>query len=433
VSYFGSTMPFPTLRPERLFALVLFFLWSGCTGVSRVNDADELDRGPTVILVSLDGVRWDYFEKYDAPYLDMLAADGVRAERLTPVFPTTTFPNHYSVVTGLYPENHGIISNNIYDPDIDGRFSLSNQDAIVDPRWWEGEPLWVTAEKQRQIAATYFWPGSEAPIQDVRPTYWRKYDGRIPGEERVSQVLDWLDLPSDQRPSLITLYFSETDGAGHRHGPDSPEVADALRAVDAHVGLLVDGLRQREILDDVDIIVMSDHGMAATSEDRVIIIDAFFDPGSANIVDFGPAIMMYPPDHVDQDSLVGALDAHPQVDAYTKENIPDRFHIADHRRTPPIMALADEGWTFSTRERYDESPARYNGGSHGYDNDLESMGGIFIARGPSFRRGATVGPFENIHIYEMVCSILGLEPAANDGSLNAVADILAFTSADAQP
>jgi predicted AlkP superfamily pyrophosphatase or phosphodiesterase len=136
---------------------------------------------------------------------------------------------------------------------------------------------------------------------------------------------------------------------------------------------------------------------------------------------------------MDQDSLVEVLDAHPQVDAYTKEDIPDRFHIADHRRTPPIMAVADEGWTFSTRERYVENPARYNGGSHGYDNALESMGGIFIARGPSFRRGATVGPFESIHIYEMVCRILGLEPAANDGNLNAVADILAFTSADAQP
>jgi len=426
-------MPLSALRPERLFALVLFFLWGGCTGASRENAAGELDRRPTVILVSLDGLRWDYLEKYDAPHLALLAEEGVRAERLTPVFPTKTFPNHYSVVTGLYAENHGIISNNIYDPDIDGRFSLSNQEAIVDPRWWEGEPLWVTAEKQGQVAATYFWPGSEAPIQDTRPTHWRTYDGRVPGEERVHQVLDWLDLPSEARPSLITLYFSEIDGAGHRHGPDAPEVAYALLAVDAHIGLLVDGLRKRDMLDDADIIVMSDHGMAPTSEDRVIIIDEFFDPGAANIVELSPVMMMYPPDHVDKDSLVRALDAHARVDAYTKEDIPARFHIAGHRRTPPIMAVADEGWTFSTRERYEENPARFNGGSHGYDNGLESMAGIFIARGPSFRRGATVGPFESIHIYEMACSILGLEPAANDGSLNAVADILAFTSAHARP
>lgn len=419
-----------TFHLERLvilaFPLLLgvLILGSGCSGIDRQEPAVNRDPASTVILVSLDGVRWDYLEKYDAPHLEALAAGGVRAERLTPVFPTKTFPNHYSVATGLYAENHGIISNTIFDPGIDGLFSLGNRDAIVDGRWWEGEPLWVTAEKQGQTAATYFWPGSEAPIQNVRPTYWREYDGRIPGEERVDHVLAWLDLPVNERPTFITLYFSETDGAGHRHGPDSPEVAAALYEMDGHVGRLIEGLRTRGLFDEVNVVVTSDHGMTATSKDRVIILDDFFQPEAAHVVDFGPALMMYPPEGVDQDSLIRALDRHPRVAAYAKSDIPERYHIARHHRTPPILAVADDGWSFSTKDRFLDNPSRYDGGAHGYDNALESMGGMFIASGPAFRRGVTTEPFLSIHIYEMVCAILGLEPAPNDGSLESVAEVL---------
>lgn len=430
-----------TFPPERLVILAfpvllgvlilsVLILGSGCSGIDREDPAAARDRASTVILLSLDGVRWDYLDKYDAPHLEALAAEGVRAERLTPVFPTKTFPTHYSIVTGLYAENHGIISNTIFDPDIDDRFSLSNREAIVDGRWWEGEPLWVTAEKQGQTAATYFWPGSEAPIQHVRPTYWREYDGRIPGEDRVDHVLAWLDLPVGERPTFITLYFSETDGAGHRHGPDSPEVAAALLEVDGYVGRLIDGLRTRGILGEVNVVVTSDHGMTATSEERVIILDDFFEPDAAHIVDFGPALMMYPPDGVDKDSLVQALDLHPRVSAYEKSKIPERYHIAGHHRTPPILAVADDGWSFSTRERFLDEPSRYNGGAHGYDNALESMGGLFIASGPAFRRGVTTEPLLSVHIYEMVCVILGLDPVPNDGSLESVADVLIPELAD---
>ncbi len=384
----------------------------------------EVDLRPTVILISLDGVRWDFLEKYDAPHLVSLASSGVRAERLTPVFPTKTFPNHYSTVTGLFAENHGVISNTMYDPVMDASFSLSNREAIADQRWWGGEPLWVTAEKQGQVAATYFWPGSEAAIQDMRPTYWFEYDGRTPGEARVDQVFEWLELPATERPTFITLYFSDVDGAGHRHGPDAPEVAEALAGVDSLVGRLVNGLARRGLQEDVNLIVTSDHGMAETSPDRIIIVDDFFDPEAAHIVDLGPILMMYPPAGVDEDSLAGALDGHDHLVAYAKARIPERFHVADHPRTPPILAIADEGWILSTRRRYEENPSRFNGGTHGYDNALESMGGIFIAGGPAFRSGYVTEPFLNIHIYELVCEILGLAPAQNDGRLEAVDDML---------
>lgn len=417
------------LQTARIALFLAFVLLGGCTlstGCSSAPEkrAPEPALAPTVVLISLDGVRWDFPEMYAAPNLRALAGDGVRAKRLTPVFPTKTFPNHYSTVTGLYVENHGIISNTMYDPVMDARFSLSNREAIADERWWEGEPLWVTAEKQGQIAATYFWPGSEAAIQNVRPTYWLEYDGRIPGEERVDQVLAWLDLPVTERPTFITLYFSDVDGAGHRHGTDAREVSVALADVDALVGRLLDGLKARGLEDDVNVIITSDHGMAETSQDRVIIVDDFFDPETAHVVDYNPTLMMYPPEGVDEDSLVRALDAHEHLVAYTKERIPERFHLADHRRTPRILAIADEGWSITTRERYQIDPARYDGGAHGYDNELESMGGIFIARGPAFRKGYISEPFLTIHVYELVCAILGLDPAPNDGQLEAVDDLL---------
>lgn len=430
-----------------------FFLLasSGCVGIEREDTPDRRDRisadqlgaaaeatvrdsaqASTVILLSLDGVRWDYLNKYEAPHLEAFAAEGVLAERLIPVFPTKTFPNHYSVVTGLYAENHGIISNSIVDPEIEGTFSLSNREVILDPRWWQGEPLWVTAEKQGLTAATYFWPGSEVAIQNVRPTHWREYDGRIAGEERVDQVLAWLDLPESRRPSFITLYFSEVDGAGHRHGPDAPEVAEAMKNVDGYFGRLMEGLRAREIDDEVNVIVTSDHGMTTTSEDRVILLDSLIDVEAARIVDFGPALMMYPPTNSDLDSVVSALDAHPRVSAYRKEAIPDRYRIAGHSRTPPILAVADEGWSFSTRQRFDENPSRFNGGAHGYDHELESMGGIFAARGPAFRSGFNVPPLMSVHIYELVCEILGLKPAPNDGNLESVAELLVSSPSASQ-
>lgn len=418
--------PHSSFRTPPFFAVALLVglaLLAGCSN-GRSPQPSEPKLAPTVILVSLDGVRWDYLDLYEAPNLQALAAEGVRARRLTPVFPTKTFPNHYSTVTGLYAENHGIVSNTMYDPEFDAGFSLSNREAIADARWWGGEPLWVTAEKQGQIAATFFWPGSETAVQGVRPTYWFEYDGRIPGAQRVDQVLDWLELPSAERPTFITLYFSDVDGAGHRHGPNAPEVAAAVAHVDSLMGILVDGLTERGLRDRVNVIVTSDHGMVETSEDRVIIIDDFFDPDDAHIVDHSPVLMMYPPEGRDAGSVVAALDAHPHVVAYTKEDIPARLHIANHRRTPPILALADEGWEFSARERYVENPSRFNGGAHGYDNALESMGGIFIAQGPAFKRGIVTDPFINIHVYELVAEILGLDAAPNDGDLDAVDHLL---------
>lgn len=408
----------PALRPAVFFAALLFFL-AGC-GTPAPGIATQAgpgnERAPTLILVSLDGVRWDYPARYDTPNLDRIARRGLRAEALVPVFPTKTFPNHYSQVTGLYPENHGVVGNMMYDPEMDASFSLSNRAAVEDARWWGGEPLWVTAEKQGLTAATYFWPGSEAAIQGVRPTHWRSYDGSVPAEERVEQVLEWLDLPPKERPAFITLYFSLVDTEGHRHGPDAPETAAAVRRADAYLGRLLNGLERRGLLDQTHLLVTSDHGMADTSPERVVFLDDYVDLDDLEIVTYTPVFTAYPkPGRMD--SVLAALQEVPRLSVYRKENVPERLRFSNHPRIPPIVGLMDEGWSLAaTRARFEKNPQRYAGGDHGYDHGLRSMHGIFYAQGPAFEAGQVVAPLSSVHLYALMAKILGLRPAPNDGN-----------------
>jgi len=402
-------------------AAVLLTILQGCA-VSQPRAA--VTPAP-VVLVSLDAFRWDFFEKTETPNFDALVARGVRAEHLIPVFPTKTFPNHYSIATGLYADRHGIVANNMYDPVLDARFSLSDRSAVTDGRWWGGEPIWVTVEKQGLVAAAFFFPGTEAAIQGVRPTYWRDYDGRIPNEDRVAQVLAWLDLPPDERPSLITLYFVDVDDATHRYGTDAPETLAAIRTVDRMIGLLVAGLEQRGIASTTNLVVVSDHGMANTSPDRVIFLDDYLRLDEVEVVDWNPVAAIRPLNAGDVDRIYGLLEAaHPHLRVYRKDEIPARWHYRDHRRIQPILAVADEGWSITSHPYFDLQPERMHGANHGYDNALPSMGAMFVAAGPAFREGAMTAAFEAIHVYALLCHILGLTPAPNDGSLDAVLGVL---------
>jgi predicted AlkP superfamily pyrophosphatase or phosphodiesterase len=378
-----------------------------------------------VVLVSLDAFRWDFMAKTETPNLDALAARGVQAERLIPVFPTKTFPNHYSIATGLYAEHHGIVANNMFDPVFDARFSLSDRSAVTDGRWWDGEPIWVTAERQGQVAAAFFFPGTEAAIHGVRPTYWRDYDGGVPNEDRVAQVLQWLDLPPAERPSLITTYFVDVDDATHRYGTDAPETLAAIRTVDRMIGLLVSGLEQRGIAASTNLVVVSDHGMANTASDRVIFLDDYLRLDEVDVVDVNPVAAIRPLTPGDEDRIYGLLaTAHPHLRVYKRDEIPARWHYRDHRRIQPVLAVADEGWSISSHPYVDSQPERMDGANHGYDNALLSMGAVFVAAGPAFREGVIAAPFEAIHVYALLCRILGLTPAPNDGNLDAVIGML---------
>ena len=381
---------------------------------------------PRVLLISLDGFRADYVDRPYAVNLRALAARGVRAERMIPAFPSKTFPNHYTIVTGLTPEHHGIVANVMKDPVL-GTFRISDTIAVRDSRWWGGEPIWVTAEKQGRRAASYFWPGSEAEIGGVRPSWFTAYEHTRPNSVRVTQVLDWLALPSDSAPAIITLYFSDTDDAGHKYGPLAPQTDSAIARVDSAVGAIASGIVQLGLSDVVDIIVVADHGMTEVSRDRVIVLDDYLDVSSVDVVDWTP-VGAIQPRAGDEERVYRALkDKHPHLQVYRKGEVPARFHFNENPRITPIILVADEGWTITDRaqlERQRRSGASGNAGAHGYDPELPSMGAVFIAAGPGIARGVVLPPFRNVHVYSLMTELLGFRPAKNDGSIDSVRRVL---------
>ena len=371
---------------------------------------------PAIVLVSLDGFRPDYLGRGDSPTLDSLAAVGVRAEWMEPSFPSKTFPNHYTIVTGLRPDHHGIVANNIRDTLL-GRFSMGNRDAVRDARWWGGEPIWVTLAKAGGIAAPIFWPGSEAPIGGAMPAIWATFDDGTSLAERVDGVLALLDRPEADRPRFLTLYTSAVDHAGHEHGPASAEVHEAVGVADRMVARLTAGLQARGLADHVNLIVVSDHGMAPTSVDRLILLDELVDLDDIVVHDWGP-VGMYQPLPGKADEVYRALHGrHPALEVFRREELPSRLAFGTNARIPEIIAIASEGWRITTRRQAGDFRP---GGDHGYDNALPSMRALFLASGPGFRRGITVPGFANIHVYPLMVELLGLEPAPNDGSLDSV-------------
>ncbi len=399
-------------------------LWICMAQASACGGRPIPKTGPTVILVSFDGFRWDYPEKTETPNLDLLEAEGVRAEGLIPVFPSKTFPNHYTLVTGLYAEHHGIVANNMLDPSTGARFSLGDRSQVEDGRWWGGEPIWVTLAKQGRKSGTLFWPGSEAEIQGYRPTYWSRFDGSVSYDQRVARALSWLDLPDRDRPAFVSLYFSATDHAGHDHGPDSDEAMEAIRRLDATLGKLLEGLRIRGLFDSVNVIVVSDHGMATCDPERVVFLDDCVQLGRANVIDWNPVAAMRPADRDLEAVYRGLVNCNPHLRVYRKQEIPERFHYRDNPRIPPIVALADEGWVIESRDHFEKSGRKVALGNHGYDNQLKSMWGVFFARGPAFPRGKRFGPLPNVDVYSLMTRILGVQPAPNDGDPQVVDAIL---------
>jgi predicted AlkP superfamily pyrophosphatase or phosphodiesterase len=375
-----------------------------------------------VILISLDGFRADYLERPVAPRLRALAARGVRAERMISVFPSKTFPNHYSVVTGLTAEHHGIVANVMRDSVL-GRFTTRDTVAQSESRWWGGEPIWVTAELQGVRAASISWPGSEAAIKGVRPTWWQRYWHEEPAASKIGKVLRLLQLPADSAPGLITLYFHDVDTDSHDYGPDAPETDAAIARVDSAVGALEDGIARLGLRDQVTLIIVSDHGMAPVSGDRQIVLDDYLDVATIEMIDWSPVGALVPRDG-DAERVYRALHGkHPHLQVYRKGEVPARWHFNDSPRITPIVLVADEGWSISSREslrrRAERGTTRW-GGAHGYDPELPSMGALFVAAGPGIAEGSVVAPFRNVHVYSLMAHLLGLTTARTDGSLDSV-------------
>ena len=372
---------------------------------------------PILILISFDGFRWDYIDRADVPNLKALAKRGIRSQGLIPSFPSKTFPNHYTLVTGLYPDHHGIVSNTIWDDAIGERFTMSAETA-KDPRWWSGEPLWAGAIRQGLRASSMFWPGSEVAIGGVRPTEWKPFDDNFPNADRVAQVLTWLSLPEAERPSFITLYFSDVDTAGHTYGPEAWETIAAAEGLDKQLGVLLAGIERLGLTGRTTIVATADHGMSQQALNRKIFIDDYVDPATVDVIDWSPVLQVRPRTGSVEDLYRALRGKHPALSVYRKGELPAALHYGTHPRIAPIVALAADGWSITTHARFEprKSERSQSGGEHGYPPETRSMQALFVAAGPGLRTDVLVPPFQNIHVYEFMCRVLGLKPAKNDGT-----------------
>ena len=402
------------------FLVFLVFFLTSCNqvdetihGSSSGTDLSYYGEPSTpLILISIDGFRWDYFDKVETPNFDRLIANGSKADGLKTSYPSKTFPNHISIVTGNYPSNHGIISNYFYDADFDEYFYIgAGSTAAQDGKWIDAEPIWVTIEKQAKRAMIMFWPMSDAEIMGIRPSKYYVYNEDPTNLDRMDQILSWLLHTGNARPSFLASYFSVVDSKGHSYGPDGDETIEAIRVVDKAIGHLIDGLEAQNILNEVNIMIVSDHGMTETPDTKVVNIADYINLDDVVTVGGGP-FMEIRPNEGKLESVYQALQNIDNTQVFKKEDIPDKFNYKNNNRIEPILLLADEHWSIMTPGR---TPIA---GSHGYDPDYQSMNGIFIAHGPAFKSGFSGPEIHNIHLYEMMCKILGVVPANNDGSLD---------------
>jgi len=378
---------------------------------------------PYVLLVSFDGFRAEYLDWYYTPNFDRLAQQGVKAKSMKPVFITETFPNHYSIATGMYADHHGLIANTFYDAEFDATYMIYDRSAVEDERWYGGEPIWCTAEKQGVKTASYFWVGSESQAGGCQPSIWKRYDHDFPFNARIDSVMSWLQLPVEHRPHLVLLYFHEPDAAGHIYGPKSDEAETAVKNMDVLMGVILDRVKNLPVYTQLNIIVVSDHGMVEINPKRIINLNDYTDLSGFTQEGNGPTSFLYGVgiNHLQQ--VYADLKTVPHISVYLRTEIPDRLYYKNHYRIKDLLLIAQEGWSI-LNFKY-PNPERYTGGDHGYDNALSSMQAIFLADGPAFKDGYSRGSFENVDIYPLIAEILQLTPNPEiDGDLENIEDVL---------
>lgn len=406
--------------------IILSFVFLGSVLIfsCKMDAPSDLPRENPTLLISFDGFRYDYLDRVDTPHFDSLIAGGVQAEGLIPVFPSNTFPNHYSIATGLYPENSGLTGNTMYDPGWNEWYRISDREAVENGKWYEGEPVWNTFEKQGIRTGTMFWVGSEAEIQGMHPTYWKTYDGSMPEEARIDTIVKWLSYPEERAIDFATLYFEHVDSYGHDYGLKSDSLNAAITKSDRLMGYLKAKMQKAGLWDKTNIVIVSDHGMVDLSADKIIEIDKIIDMNDIERTIWGPATMLQPKEGL-TDDVYNKLEANKEnYDVYLKEDLPERFHLKNHRRVPDIILIADLGYMpvdQNSRKRFFQS---LPSATHGYDNAEKLMQAFFIAYGPAFRAGEKVPSFQNIHIYELLNKLMNTTPAPNDGSLDSVRVLL---------
>ncbi|XP_066278029.1 venom phosphodiesterase-like [Branchiostoma lanceolatum] len=383
---------------------------------------------PPVLLISIDGFKAEYLLRNITPTIGRMARCGVHAPYMYSQFPTVTFPNHYTIVTGLYGESNGITENNMYDPVFNTSFCLGCNESFV-PAWWGGEPLWNTVKKQGKRSGTFFWPGSDVKVEGMYPDYYRRYDGSVAYEDRVNQILKWLELPENERPSFLTLYFSQVDTTGHIYGPNSKEIRESLEEIDCTMAQLMDGLAERDLLGCINIITVADHGMAETSCDRVVRLDKLTDTSGMYIYSGSVGrIRPFRPDTENTFDPVAVADsltcASPHMTVYNKQDLPKRFHFVNNRRIEDVVISVVDNWLVARSAEDNYASAFCDGGAHGYDNEYRSMHALFVAHGPAFKQNTKSQPFQNIELYDLMADLVGVTPAPNNGTRGSLNHIL---------
>ncbi len=373
-----------------------------------------------VVLLSLDGFRHDYIEKYDTKNIKAIAKKGVRVKRLIPSNPTLTFPNHYTIVTGLYPDHHGIIGNSFYDSKLKKKYKLGDKESVENGAFYGGEPIWNTAKKAGLKTASYFWVGSEADIQGMHPDIWKSYSTKITFEQRIDSVVTWLKRPKIDRPRLITLYYHQPDKYSHKYGPNSPQVEKQVKYVDEQVGVLYKKLMELPIAKQINFIIVSDHGMREVNKSKVVYLYDYISKDDViDIYDHSPVCTMRIKEG-QVDKVYKQLKKIKHIKVYKRGKAPKRYHLATHHRTNDLMIIADKKYTIFK----DHNDKFFLKGVHGYLNKDKKMSAIFVATGNVFKEGKTKCTMKNIDIYNLLAHILDIKPAENDGKFRRVKSLL---------
>lgn len=404
---------------RRLLSLLVF------ASLMLAGPVQAREKAPHLtILVSIDGFRADYLDRGDTPVMKTLAEGGARAA-MRPSFPSVTFPNHYALITGKRPDRNGIVANTMIDLSVSTeKFTMRS----LEPGWWsQAKPFWVSVEQQGKRAAAMFWPGSEVEIDGVRPSRWVKFDAAMSGEARVEQILAWLDSADGSPIAFSTLYFDIVDTEGHHYGPDSAEVRAAAASVDAALGRLVEGLKARGRFESTDIVIVADHGMAPLPAANRVVLDDLVDVSKIELVTTG-AVTAFTPKPGERQTVEQAFLSKPlpHMTCWKKSKIPARFHYGRNARVPAIVCLSEAGWYVTTLAAK-AKPGKWDdkdGGAHGFDPYDPTMRAVFVAHGPSFKRGVTLPDFDNVDVYPLLARITGVKPVKGDGSLTVVGQAL---------
>ncbi|KAF1975374.1 Phosphodiest-domain-containing protein [Bimuria novae-zelandiae CBS 107.79] len=427
-----------------LFFVLLFAAYRASKSEHPKNAATMVSNGthlfaPTTILISLDGFRADFLYRGLTPTLNNFVAEGISPKYMMPSFPSVTFPNHFTLATGLYPEAHGVVGNSFWDEDLQKEFYYTDPERSLQPYWWGGEPIWRTAERQDTPVAVHMWPGSEVHSEEFRPAYVDKYNGSEILSKKVDRVMEFLDTPgpldigvkSDQpRPQLIMTYVPNVDADGHMYGPNSTEIRQTINDADTMVGNILKGLEARNLTDIVNVVIVSDHGMATTDTSRLVQLEDLVDPNEIEHIDGWPHFGLRPKKISELERLHKQILDRAQnmtnIEVYLRDkDTPERYHFSQNERIAPLWIIPKAGWAVIAKADGDVEEMKENGvvyhprGIHGYDHEHPLMRAIFVARGPAFphKPNSRVEPFQNINVYNIICDSIGITPLANNGTL----------------